>query len=176
MTDSPAWTAVNTSEKWALSSPIVRVRMAVSARSVILAYHDKLSSMRAGVPRSRLVATDRGLTTTRQLKSAPPHGNPRTQQRPAAGPANADARQRMAVGRGAAAAPVGVPLARRARARVPDGGQARQRQRAAGDEADRRRARPEARGGRGAGRVAGGLRDPALLDHAVRPAARRGVC
>ena len=67
------------------------------------------------------------------------------------------------------------PRPRAARAGAAGVGQARQRRRAADDEGHRRRSRPQARGGGGAGGAARGLRPAALLDHAVRRAARRGV-
>ena len=69
----------------------------------------------------------------------------------------------------------GIQVAGSGGARLPDRRQAGERRRAPHHEAGRGRARPEDRDRRGAGRAARHLRQPALLDHAVRRAARRGV-
>src|SRR3989449_79656 len=69
----------------------------------------------------------------------------------------------------------GIQMAGSGGARLPDRRQAGERGRAPHHEGGRGRARPEDRDRSGAGRAARHLRQPALLDHAVRRAARRGV-
>ena len=78
--------------------------------------------------------------------------------------------------RHAAALPVGIQVARLARARLPGRRQARQRRRAAGDEGGGRQPRPAPAGAsRCRWRCSSVYGAAALLDHAVRRAARRGV-